>query len=338
VNKIKSFVFILLLFVLSLPGGDVYAQSNNSTIDLIITYKNSNIDSNVEKFVTNSGGQVLLEMSEIGATEVKCSPNLIPLIQAYSNVESISPNLIIKLQKTKQINVNNYSKIDTTKADLFNQYPWDIKEVTNNGKSFNLQTGNHNIIVGIIDTGVDKEHPDLKPNFLGGKNFVPANFENDSTETGNPNDIEDRVGHGTHVAGTIAGNGRVMGGAPNVGFKSYRVFNAAGETSSSIVSYAIIQATKDKIKVINLSIEGYDLKGKCYWNDPSTGKVYDLGNNISDYSLYKKAIKYAVDHGVTVVTAAGNDSLDCSNGKNITNYLNKEYGSQEFKYPEKLKA
>jgi subtilisin family serine protease len=332
-KKTKSFVIILLFFTISALSNNVYAQSTSTTnINLIITYKNNSIDSNVEKFITNSGGQVLLEMPEIGATKVKCSPNLIPSIQADSNVESISPDTIIRLQQTKQVDFNQYSKVDTKKADLFNQYQWDIKEVTNNGESFNLQTGNHNVVVGIIDTGVDEEHPDLKANFLGGENFVPANFENDSTETGNPSDIEDRVGHGTHVAGTIAGNGRIMGVAPNVGFKSYRVFDAIGDTSSSIISSAIVQATKDKVKVINLSIEGYNLKGKCYWTDPSTGKVYDLENNMSDYLLYKKAIKYAVNHGVTVVTAAGNASLDCSNGKNITDYLNEEYGSQGFKY------
>jgi subtilisin family serine protease len=334
VKKIKGFVFILLLFAISSLNSNVYAQSSTAStnINLIITYENNSIDSNVEKFVTNSGGQVISEMSELGAIEVKCSPSLIPTIQGYSSVESISPDHIIKLQQAKQVYFNDYSRVNTKKADLFNQYQWDIKEVTNNGKSFNLQAGNHNVVVGIIDTGVDEEHPDLKANLLGGENFVPENFENDSTETGNPSDIEDRVGHGTHVAGTIAGNGRIMGVAPNIGFKSYRVFDAAGDTSSSIISSAIIQATKDKVKVINLSIDGYDLKGKCYWTDPSTGTVYDLGNDMSDYSLYKKAIKYAVKHGVTVVTAAGNASLDCSNGKNITDYLNGEYGSQGFKY------
>jgi subtilisin family serine protease len=329
-RKIGSFVVALLFLSTTLLNSNVYAQNidTNSNAKLIITYKNNNIDRNVEKFVTNSGGQVILEMPELGFTEVKCSPNLIPSIQTYSNVESISPDTIIKLQQTKQIDIDNYSKIDIKKADLFNQYQWDIKEVTDSEKSFKLQTGNHNVIVGIIDTGVDENHPDLKANFLVGKNFVPANFENDSTETGNPDDIEDRVGHGTH----IAGNGRIMGVAPNTAFKSYRVFDSVGDTSSSIISSAIVQATKDKVKVINLSVEGYDLKGKCYWTDPSTGTVYDLGNDMSDYLLYKKAIKYAVNHGVTVVTAAGNASLDCSNGKNITDYLNEQYGSQGFKY------
>ncbi|AJA48423.1 nisin leader peptide-processing serine protease NisP [Clostridium pasteurianum DSM 525 = ATCC 6013] len=332
-KRIKRFIFILLFFAISVLNINAYGQEvPNSSINLIITYKNNGIDKNIESFISNSSGQVISEMPELGAIEVRCNPNLIPKLKNYSNVESISPDLIIKLQKTKIVPFTEVNKVSTNNADLFNKYQWDIKKVTNNGKSFNLQSGNHNVVVGIIDTGVDENHPDLKSNFLGGKNFIPKNFENDPTETADPNDIEDRNGHGTHVAGTIAGNGRIIGVAPNIGFKSYRVFNALGDTSASIIASAIIQATKDKVKVINLSIEGYNFKGKCFWTDPSTDTVYDLGNDMKDYSLYKKAIKYAVNNGVTVVASAGNDSLDCSNGKNITDYLNEEYGSQGFKY------
>ncbi|MCS4482248.1 S8 family serine peptidase [Clostridium botulinum] len=61
---------------------------------------------------------------------------------------------------------------------------------------------------------------------MGGENFVSKGFNDDETETGNSNDIEDRFGHGTYVAGNIAANGKVKGVAPNIGFKSYRVFDS----------------------------------------------------------------------------------------------------------------
>lgn len=331
-KKFKSFLFILVLLVLFLINVPVFAQEFPFTnINLIITY-NNNIDTSVEKFITNSGGQVVSQLPELRAIEVKCNPNLIPKIQNYSTVESVSPDPIITLQQTKTIPFSEIAKSNTENADLFNEYQWDIKKVTNNGKSFNLQSGNHTVVVGILDTGIEKNHPDLKANFLGGENLIPKNFENNSTETGDTNDLEDRVGHGTHIAGTIAGNGRVMGVAPNIGFKAYRIFNNKSHTNASIVSSAIIKATNDKVNVINLSVGGYDIKGKCSWTDPSTKKVYNLGNDTKEYSLYRRAIQYAITHGVTVVTSAGNDSLDCSSPKNITDYLNNEYGNQGFKY------
>lgn len=192
------------------------------------------------------------------------------------------------------------------------------------------------MVVGIIDSGVDTTHPDLTDNFLGGKNLVPADFEDDSSETGDTNDVTDRFGHGTNVAGIIAANGRTKGVAPNIGFKSYRIFNEDGDTTATICSSAIINAVNDGVKVINLSIAGYDLKGKCYWTDPDTGIKYKLGDDMAEYSLLKRAIKYATANGVTVVAAAGNESLDCSNGKYLTNYLNEEY-DEEYLYSTTVK-
>lgn len=339
-KKFFKLLLILVVLLTHLPSRAIYAKELSTTINntnLIITFRDNKIDNNVENLILNSGGKVILKISELGAIEASFSSNLIPTIQKNLNVESITPSPVIKLQKIKEKISPHYfqtdlGKINAQKADLFDKYQWDIKQLTNNGESFNLEAGNHDVIVGIIDTGVDKDHPDLKSNFLGGKNLVPQNFESDLTETANPDDIEDRIGHGTHIAGTIAGNGRVMGVAPDIGFKSYRVFDSAGNTDSSIISAAIIQATKDNVKVINLSIEDYSIKGKCFWTDSSTGTVYDLGTNMNDYSLYRKAIKYAVHHGVTVITSAGNDSLDCSDGKNITDFLNDQYGNQGFKY------
>ena len=216
--------------------------------------------------------------------------------------------------------------------DLYQNYQWDIKRITNNGKSFELESGNHNVVVGIIDSGVDTTHPDLANNFLGGKNLIPANFQNDSSETGESKDVTDRLGHGTKVAGIIAANGRTKGVAPNIGFKSYRIFNKDGETNATICSSAIIDAVNDGVKVINLSIGDYDLKGKCYWTDPNTGITHDLGDDMAEYSLFKRAIKYAVKKGVTVVAAAGNEKIDCSNGKSLTNYLNEQYGDKGYNY------
>ena len=66
------------------------------------------------------------------------------------------------------------------------------------------------VVIAILDTGIDTDHPDLKDRIIGGKNF---------TREGRSGDIEDRNGHGTHVAGTIAGSedGQgVVGVAPQI--------------------------------------------------------------------------------------------------------------------------
>lgn len=322
-----------MLFMSNIPISAYESQEAIKDINLVILF-NNNIDANVKKVVLDSGGEILNEFPELGGIQVKCSPNLIPTIKSLNSVQAVTPNHTIKLssnEKSKVVTGLNTNSINTP-GDLYKKYQWDIKRVTNNGESFNLESGNHDVVVGVIDSGVDTTHPDLVRNFLGGKNFVPANFEGDISETGDINDVNDRFGHGTNVIGIIAANGRTKGVAPNIGFKSYRVFNENGDTDAVICSSAIIAATNDGVKVINLSMEGFDLKGKTYWTDPKTGIKYNLGDSMAEYSLFKRAIKYAIKKGVTVVSAAGNEGQNCTNKTELTNYLNKLNADQGFQY------
>ena len=177
--------------------------------------------------------------------------------------------------------------------------------------------GKHKAVVGIIDSGIDANHPDLKANFLGGMNFVPAGI--DTSETGDPNDLLDREGHGTHVAGSIAANGKVRGVGPNLGIRSYRVFPGGQGAPTAWIVAAIIQAANDKVDVINMSIGGFD--SQKYYID---GTKY---SDVADILLWKRAIQYAVNHNVTVVTAAGNEGLNLRDNKAMIDYLNATYGS-----------
>lgn len=338
-NSKKKLVYILSTLLISISimlTTNITANAadlKTKNIDLVILFNDNAIDENVKNLITNSGGKIVEEFPKLGGIEVECTADLIPIIKSEDSVQSLAPNHVIKLSdnETKEITESeDYS--NNSYSDLYEKYQWDIKRVTNNGKSFNLESGNHDVVVGIIDSGVDKTHPDLINNFLGGKNIVPAKFKDDLSETGDLDDVTDRLGHGTNVAGIIAANGKTKGVAPNIGFKSYRIFNQNGETNATICTEAIMAATDDGVKVINLSIGSYDLKGKCYWTDPKTGIQYKLGSDMAEYSLFKRAIKYAINKGVTVVAAAGNESQDCANRKDLTNYLNDLYGDDGFRY------
>lgn len=342
-NKMfKKFYSILLLVFMLMTvysGTEVQANDKNlhseDDVNLVVLFNEDTIDKSVENLIENSGGEVINTLSEIGGIEVKCSTELITEIQSYDTVKSLAPNHNIKVPDEKIVEFNESKKLrsaNTSEGDLYNQYQWDIKRVTNDGKSFDLGTGNHDVVIAVIDSGVNTNHPDLQKNFMGGENFIPEGFNGDDSETGDPDDVEDRLGHGTYVAGSIAANGRTKGVAPDIGFKSYRVFDSEGNTNATIMSQAIIKAVDDGVKVINLSISGYNLKGKCYWTDPDTGIEHDLGDDMAEYELYKRAIKYAVKHNVTVVTASGNDGVDCGNPKKLTKFLNDQNGDQGFRY------
>ena len=154
---------------------------------------------------------------------------------------------------------------------------WDMQRVTNNGKSYEIETGGyvndegetvHKAVVGVIDKGIDPTDPDLQKNLLGGRNMVPAGM--DETETGDPNDIVDRNGHGTHVSGIIAANGNVQGVGPDLGIRTYRVFfSELALTLPSFIIDGIIAAANDNVDVINMSLRLYNtsktiIEGETY--------------------------------------------------------------------------
>ncbi|WP_310795334.1 S8 family serine peptidase [Laceyella sacchari] len=130
------------------------------------------------------------------------------------------------------------------------------------------------IKVAVIDSGVDMNHPDLKKNMIGGYDFV----ENDKIP-------QDEVGHGTHVAGTIAANGKIKGVAPEASLLAYRVLGAHGGGTTDWVISGIEQAVKDRADVMNLSL-GMDV-------------------NVPDEAV-SQSLERAVKKGIVVVVANGN--------------------------------
>lgn len=137
------------------------------------------------------------------------------------------------------------------------------------------------IKVAVIDSGIDKTHPDLVGVYKGGKDF----FANDD-------DPNDENGHGTHVAGTIAATDNefgVVGMASKIELYALRALGGQPSPSGAVsgIIKAIEWAVENKINVINLS----------------------LGAE-SGSQLYKEAFDKASDAGVLAIAASGNDGLD----------------------------
>lgn len=128
--------------------------------------------------------------------------------------------------------------------------------------------------IGVIDTGIDIDHPALGgtgvpnttefPNdkIIAGYDFVGDDYNDDSRSSDyNPIPAPDSIpddcnGHGTHVAGIAAGHdakSRIFGMAPEATLGAYKVFGCTGTTSSEIILAAMEQAKADGMDVINMS-------------------------------------------------------------------------------------
>jgi subtilisin family serine protease len=151
--------------------------------------------------------------------------------------------------------------------------------VTHTDQAWATQNGSTDVIVAVIDSGIDGSHPEFAGQLLPGWDFTgkePA-----------PGGHVDGYGHGTHVAGVIgakANNGiGVAGVAPGCKLLPVRIFNEFGHSTAGVSSAAIIWAVDHGAKVIN-----------CSWGSPMQG------------DSEKVALKYAADHDVVVVAAVGN--------------------------------
>lgn len=121
--------------------------------------------------------------------------------------------------------------------------------------------------VGIIDTGIDIDHPAFGGSGVNGTTPFPSarviagyDFVGDAYDaSANPvpvpdNNPDDCAGHGTHVAGIVAANGAVKGAAPDAALGAYRVFGCSGTTSADVMIAAMERALADGMQIVNMSI------------------------------------------------------------------------------------
>lgn len=135
--------------------------------------------------------------------------------------------------------------------------------------------------IAIIDTGIDKDHPDLIANIKGGVNFVKKG------RTVDPAKWDDDNGHGTHVAGIAAAVDNtigVIGAAPEAHLYGVKVLDRNGSGYLSDVIAGVNWAVDNNMDAINMS----------------------LGTN-SDIQSFRDAVDAAYAAGVIIVAAAGND-------------------------------
>ncbi len=131
--------------------------------------------------------------------------------------------------------------------------------------------------VAVIDTGIDRTHPNLSPNIKGGRNLI-ANAK--------PEAFDDDQGHGTHVSGTIAAaalSTGPVGVAPEAWLYGVKVLDQWGGGTFADVIAGIQWAAENRMDVVNMS----------------------LGASFAPESL-RAAVQAAVRAGLVVVAAAGN--------------------------------
>ncbi|QIO54598.1 S8 family serine peptidase (plasmid) [Rhizobium leguminosarum bv. trifolii] len=144
------------------------------------------------------------------------------------------------------------------------------------------------IVVGVVDSGIAADHP-LLPNVSGGANMVLDETKDNPGQVADWGPAAIDGEHGTHVAGIVGARPTaaidLAGVAPGVTLRSYRVFPHTGKGATNYdIMNAIDRAVQEGCHIINLS----------------------LGGGSEDEAV-RAAIGSALDNGVLVIAAAGND-------------------------------
>lgn len=178
-----------------------------------------------------------------------------------------------------------YIEEDRTMQALGQTLPWGVDRIdadlahTNDSDGDGSNETGDGVDIAIVDSGIDRDHPDLQANVGTGESFV------DYTSA-----WDDDNGHGTHVAGIVGAidnDEGVVGVAPESTLHAAKVLDDSGTGSYSDIAAGIEWAADQGYDVVNLSLGG----------DTST-------------STLKDACQYAHDRGVLLVAAAGNSGDD----------------------------
>jgi subtilisin family serine protease len=220
-------------------------------------------------------------------------------------------------------------------AEPLAAHQWDMRMIhaTPEG-SYRREKGDKKVLVGIADTGVDGNHPDIKANF---SRSLSRNFTVDSPDVdgpcaaepdgscNDPNDVDENS-HGTHVASTIASpiNGIGMSGvAPNVTIVNIR----AGQDSG----FFFLQPSVDALTYAGDI--GIDVVNMSYFIDPWLYNCRGLADDSPAEQIQQatiieatqRALDYAHTRGVTLVGAAGNSLTDLTMPKPVIDNQSPNY-------------
>ncbi|MEM9904351.1 MAG: S8 family serine peptidase [Cyanobacteria bacterium P01_D01_bin.44] len=217
-------------------------------------------------------------------------PALVKDIRVIPNVEAVTPGRVATAE-LPQMMVKSFS-LDT---DMRSRQAIYLPE------AHDYSQGDAEITVAVLDTGIDLDHPELKDVLLPGYDFVDildgaGKFLGDYL--GYDEDPEDEVGHGTHVAGIIAGQGLNMplGVVPECKILPVRVLGAMQRGAKKVgaglvdnINSGIKWAIDQGAHVINMS----------------------LGIEHTDGGLpHEDVVNYARRKGVSIVAASGNDGQE----------------------------
>ena len=303
--KITAALIISVSVILSVTFGVATSQADTMQT-YIILYKQQAVPADAAEVIAVAGGTLVYSYDKIGVMIAKSdSATFSSNLLKERRVEGVSATAGFGVQLNDEFEVVDaailaQSAAESSWGDPLSSSQWDMLQI-HVPEAHAITGGSPSVVVGDIDTGLDYTHPDLAPNV----DFANSVSCIGGVPTQDPAAWMDDNGHGTHTAGTIAAaaNGiGIAGVAPNVKIAGIKAGNSDGYFFPEAVICSFMWAGNHHIDVTNNS----------YFADPW---LFNCRNDAKQRAIWKaeqRAIRYAMQQGVVVVAAEGNENIDLS--------------------------
>lgn len=265
-------ISIILILVTSIVFSvSTFALNLNIKERKIVVFNDDVSNIQQEKILNKHGAEKLKDLTKINAKVISISKN--SNLKDEDKIKYIEDDIILSISKHPKTKTPKATPL-ATPTQPSQIIPWgiDYMEVQQYWDSTNIDS----VKVGIVDTGISLNHPDLVDNVKGGFNTINNNKS-----------ANDDNGHGTFVAGIVAAANNeigVVGMVPDVDLYAIKVLDSNGNGYLSDIIEGIEWAINNDMNFLNLS----------------------FGNGNNSESLHEIIIK-AYDSGITMVAAAGNN-------------------------------
>jgi subtilisin family serine protease len=311
------------------------ADSDGKVREYVVLYEGGVSAAEAHAAIESLEGTIVEEISEIGLAKVHTSnPDFVADVLGQDALAGAARNRIVGFAdpalREKVDDVESLIAAEGVAAapdvaaapaeEPLAGLQWNMEMInaTSTG-SYDTETGDPDVLVGIIDTGIDASHPDIAPNFNAAlsRNFtrdIPlidgACNKDPDHSCDDPADV-DEAGHGTHVSGIVAAalNGLgVSGVAPDVTLVNLRAGQDSGFFFLFETLQAYIYAGNNGIDVVNMSFFTDPWQFNCRdYPDDSPEEQAEQAAIIDSSNI---ALDYAFEHGVTLVSSSGNSHMD----------------------------
>jgi lantibiotic leader peptide-processing serine protease len=318
-------------------GSSGQLQSANG--EYVVAYADGASAAAARAAVKAAGGKILKENAQVGVATVKSSnPAFIAAVGRQSALVGAARNRPVgripngasaAKEDVERLTAPERAAAKGAAAGSAAQVPgqepfadkqWDMRmiDATPSG-SYRVNQGRRGVMVGIIDSGIEGNHPDLRANFNRqlSRNFVTdiplVDGPCEVPSCVDPRDVDDN-GHGTHVAGLVAAglNGLGTAGvAPKVTLVNIRGGQDSGYVFLQPVVDAIVYAGLVGIDVINMSFYIDPWLFNCLDNPADSPEAQ--AEQLTVRVATQRAINFARGHGVTPIASMGNGHTDLGN-------------------------